>query len=120
MIILCSASDQLIPASTPEQRPVVLTRRGARGVMEMELRGRGGAGHVREHRSCLPFSDYDLFLTKVLMRRRTRNLISCPSAAELDASEATVKMHRSQVMKKDAAKSLPELLRMADRLKSIA
>jgi FixJ family two-component response regulator len=39
-------------------------------------------------------------------------------AAELDASEATIKMHRSQVMKKMQAGSLPELVRMADRLKS--
>jgi len=41
-------------------------------------------------------------------------------AAELGASEATVKMHRSQVMKKMQAKSLPELVRMADKLKSVA
>jgi RNA polymerase sigma factor (sigma-70 family) len=40
-------------------------------------------------------------------------------AAELGASEATVKMHRSQVMKKMQAKSLPELVRMADKLKPI-
>jgi FixJ family two-component response regulator len=40
-------------------------------------------------------------------------------AAELNASEATVKMHRSQVMKKMLAQSLPELVRMADKLKSI-
>jgi len=40
-------------------------------------------------------------------------------AAELGASEATVKMHRSQVMKKMQANSLPELARMADKLKSI-
>src|SRR5271170_6917647 len=39
-------------------------------------------------------------------------------AAELGASEATVKMYRSQVMKKMQAKSLPELVRMADKLKS--
>jgi|SRR5580704_5737069 RNA polymerase sigma factor (sigma-70 family) len=38
-------------------------------------------------------------------------------AAELGASEATVKMHRSQVMKKLQAKSLPDLVRMADKLK---
>jgi FixJ family two-component response regulator len=40
-------------------------------------------------------------------------------AAELGASEATIKMYRSQVMKKMLAKSLPELVRMADKLKSL-
>jgi FixJ family two-component response regulator len=39
-------------------------------------------------------------------------------AAEHGASEATIKMYRSQVMKKMQAKSLPELVRMADKLKS--
>src|SRR3984957_8707793 len=38
-------------------------------------------------------------------------------AAELGASEATIKMYRSQVMKKMQAKSLPELVRMADKLR---
>jgi hypothetical protein len=41
------------------------------------------------------------------------------ASAELGASEATVKMHRSQVMKKTLAKFLPGLVRMADKLKSI-
>jgi FixJ family two-component response regulator len=40
-------------------------------------------------------------------------------ASELGASEATVKMHRGQAMKKMQAKSLPELVRMADKLKSV-
>jgi FixJ family two-component response regulator len=39
-------------------------------------------------------------------------------AAELGASEATIKMYRGQVMKKMQAKSLPELVRMADKLTS--
>jgi FixJ family two-component response regulator len=37
-------------------------------------------------------------------------------AAELDLSEMTVKVHRGQVMRKMQASSLPELVRMADRL----
>ncbi len=37
-------------------------------------------------------------------------------AAELDLSEATVKVHRAQVMRKMEAKSLPELVRFADSL----
>lgn len=38
-------------------------------------------------------------------------------AADLGVSEITVKVHRSQVMQKMRAKSLPELARMADKLK---
>jgi FixJ family two-component response regulator len=37
-------------------------------------------------------------------------------AAELDLSEITVKVHRGNVMRKMRAKSLAELVRMADRL----
>jgi FixJ family two-component response regulator len=37
-------------------------------------------------------------------------------AAELTVSEMTVKVHRGQVMRKMHAGSLPELVRMADRL----
>ena len=37
-------------------------------------------------------------------------------AAEFDLSEMTVKVHRGQVMRKMRARSLPELVRIADRL----
>jgi FixJ family two-component response regulator len=37
-------------------------------------------------------------------------------AAELSLSEMTIKVHRGQVMRKMKAESLPELVRMADRL----
>ena len=39
-------------------------------------------------------------------------------AAALDLKEITVKVHRAQVMRKLEAKSLPELARIADRLKT--
>jgi FixJ family two-component response regulator len=38
-------------------------------------------------------------------------------AGDLNLSEATVKVHRAQVMRKMAARSLADLIRMADRLK---
>jgi FixJ family two-component response regulator len=37
-------------------------------------------------------------------------------AAEIGITEATVKLHRGQVMRKMKAKSLAELVRMADKL----
>jgi FixJ family two-component response regulator len=38
-------------------------------------------------------------------------------AGDLGVSEITVKVHRAQVMRKMHASSLPELARMADKLK---
>ena len=38
------------------------------------------------------------------------------SAAEIGISEITLKVHRHNVMKKLGAKSLPDLVRMADAL----
>jgi FixJ family two-component response regulator len=37
-------------------------------------------------------------------------------AAEIGTSEATVKVHRSQLMRKMAADSLPELVRMSEKI----
>ncbi|HXM66159.1 MAG TPA: response regulator [Candidatus Acidoferrum sp.] len=53
-----------------------------------------------------------------VMNLVVRGMLNKQIAGELGASEATVKMHRSQVMKKMQAESLPDLVRMADRLKS--
>ena len=44
-------------------------------------------------------------------------LLNKQIAAELGSSETTVKIHRGRVMQKMQAKSLPDLVRMADRLK---
>jgi FixJ family two-component response regulator len=43
-------------------------------------------------------------------------LLNKQIGAELGTSETTVKIHRHQVMEKMGAGSLPELVRMADRL----
>jgi FixJ family two-component response regulator len=47
-------------------------------------------------------------------------LLNKQIAAKLGASETTVKIHRGRVMQKMQAESLPDLVRMADRLKSPA
>src|SRR6202030_3876628 len=50
-------------------------------------------------------------MTLVVIGRANKQI-----AAELTLSEMTVKVHRGQVMRKMLARSLPELVRMADRL----
>ncbi|HTW71976.1 MAG TPA: LuxR C-terminal-related transcriptional regulator, partial [Acetobacteraceae bacterium] len=41
-------------------------------------------------------------------------------AFDIGISEITVKVHRGQVMRKMKASSLPDLARMADKLKALA
>jgi FixJ family two-component response regulator len=68
------------------------------------------------------FSDLrERYATLTERERRTLSLVvigraNKQIAAELDLSEMTVKVHRGQVMRKMQARSLPELVRMADRL----
>jgi FixJ family two-component response regulator len=61
------------------------------------------------------------YATLTERERRTMSLVvigraNKQIAAELDLSEMTVKVHRGQVMRKMRARSLPELVRIADRL----
>ena len=51
-----------------------------------------------------------------VMVRVVAGLLNKQIGAELGTSETTVKIHRHQVMEKMGAVSLPELVRMADRL----
>lgn len=51
-----------------------------------------------------------------VMRLVCAGLMNKQAAAEIGISEITVKVHRHKVMKKLGAKSLPELVRMADTL----
>jgi FixJ family two-component response regulator len=53
---------------------------------------------------------------KEVMARVTGGLLNKQIAAELGVSEVTVKVHRRNVMQKMGAKSLADLVRMADTL----
>jgi FixJ family two-component response regulator len=53
---------------------------------------------------------------RAVMTRVVAGLLNKQIGAELGTSETTVKIHRHQVMEKMRAGSLPELVRMADRL----
>jgi FixJ family two-component response regulator len=51
-----------------------------------------------------------------MMNRVVAGLLNKQIGAELGTSETTVKIHRRQVMEKMGARSVPELVRMVDRL----
>jgi FixJ family two-component response regulator len=54
-----------------------------------------------------------------VMELVTAGLMNKQAAARIGLAESTVKMHRSQVMKRMGAKSLPDLVRMAELLRSV-
>lgn len=55
-----------------------------------------------------------------IMVQVTRGRLSKQIAGDIGIAEATVKVHRSRLMHKMKARSLPELSRMADKLKLVA
>src|SRR5258708_24213902 len=64
---------------------------------------------------------YDALSVRVreVMSLVVSGMLNKQVAAEIGTHETTVKNHRSPAMKKMQAKSLPELVRMEDKLKSI-
>jgi FixJ family two-component response regulator len=71
-------------------------------------------GELRERFATLSERERQI-MTLVVIGRPNKYI-----AAELSVSEMTVKVHRGQVMRKMQAASLPELVRMADRLNAPA
>ena len=67
-------------------------------------------GELRERYATLTERERQI-MTLVVVGRANKQ-----SAAELNLREMTVKVHRGQVMRKMQAGSLPELVRMGDRL----
>jgi FixJ family two-component response regulator len=81
--------------------------------IERDRTGRRGAMHLaglRERLATLSERERQI-MTFVVTGRPNKQI-----AAELGLSEMTVKVHRGQVMRKMLAKSLPDLVRMADQL----
>jgi FixJ family two-component response regulator len=69
-----------------------------------------GVADLNERHEALTQRERDIMA--LVVRGRLNKQI----AAELGLAEVTVKAHRGQIMRKMGAKSLPELVRMADRL----
>lgn len=81
---------------------------------DCEVRGERAASEALHRRfACLTPREREV------MARVVAGLLNKEIAAELRTSETTVKTHRRQVMEKMGANSLPELVRMADRLGSL-
>jgi FixJ family two-component response regulator len=55
-----------------------------------------------------------------VMQRVVRGLLNKEIAAELGTSERTIKIHRSNVMRKMGAESLPDLVRMAEKFDKLS
>jgi FixJ family two-component response regulator len=78
---------------------------------DRERRKEAGVSAELQDRYALLTDRERQIMTLVVVGRANKQI-----AAELNLSEMTVKVHRGQVMRKMRAGSLPELVRMADRL----
>ena len=79
-------------------------------------RGRSSGEHARAVAGLM--ADFEALTAREreVMKLVVPGLLNKQIAAEIGVSEATVKLHRGQVMRKMKAKSLADLVRMADRL----
>jgi len=71
---------------------------------------------LRAGRRCRSYFESLSPREKEVMARVTGGLLNKQIAGELGLSEVTVKVHRGNVMQKMGAKSLADLVRMADTL----
>ena len=71
---------------------------------------RGELAGLRQRIGSLSAREHEVMLLIV------KGLLNKQAAAALGITEATVKVHRRHVMEKMAAKSLPDLVRMVERV----
>jgi FixJ family two-component response regulator len=70
--------------------------------------------------TCLPYRERFASLKREIVVQVALGRLSKQIAHDIGIAEATVKVHRTKAMRKMNARSLPELGRMADKLKLVS